>query len=108
MTITNPIISREFRESPQPFGSGEELTFTVDTTPYGGSPTLLGVTVLDLTDNENNVTVTIVVGSGSVSGNTITLPPMANGTRGRVYKALVRFQSGVNIFEPYLRLVCDR
>ena len=108
MTTNIQPIRREVLESPLPQGSSERIPYKIDTTPWGGSPTSVVVTVLDNSNNDADVTGSTTTGTSSVSGNVITTPSIYQLTAGKEYTVYVKFSSGSNIFEPYFKLVCAR
>lgn len=88
-------------------GVDEEIVYTVTTTPWGSSPTNVAVTVLDLSDDSNDVTATVTSGASSVSGDVITLPKLLSLTVDHRYKVQVEFTSGNSVFVAYLIVVAE-
>lgn len=103
-----------FREGRWPQGRNEELSYRVDTEPWGGSPTSPVVTLWDVTDGvaEDNwyqtgtitdVSATNLAGSPAVDGDYLDTSLVFGLTPGRLYRLEVRWmKTGTsNVFEAY-------
>lgn len=99
--------NRAIKESPLSQGEDEIITYTLDTTPWGNSPTSVAVVVFDVTgavatSGWTDVTTTVMpVNSPSVVGNVITLSPLKLLTDGHIYRIEIRFTCSGNQFETY-------
>jgi hypothetical protein len=95
--------NREFTQSPIEQGTEEEIAYTLDTTPWGASPSVVVPKVFDVTYGaREDVTATMMpAGSASVVGNVITLPKLKSLVAGHTYRLEVKFTSGGNIFEAW-------
>lgn len=103
------MLSREIVEGEQLQGKDEEITYSITTTPWGSSPSLIAVKVYDASNAYTDVTSTVMpVGAGSAVGDVITLPELKALTIGHIYRVEVKFDSGGNRFEPYLWVRCER
>ena len=86
-------------DSPQ--GEDESIPYTLDVSKWGlSSPTISSVKAFDTSD-DSDVTSTVINGSGSVSGDVITLPLIENLTDGTTYRIEVLFTSGTGTYEAY-------
>lgn len=96
-------MSREFRESPVKQGVDEEITYTLDTSAWGSSPTGVTVKVYDVTTLPKvDVTATVMpVNSPAVSNDIISCSPLKLLTVGHAYRIEVKFASAGNVFEAY-------
>jgi hypothetical protein len=98
-------IKRQIRESPITQGTSEIITYTLNTTPWGASPTSPAIIIYDITDTTDeaqwtNVTGTVMpVNSPSVSGNVITFSPLKLLTDGRLYRAEINFTVAMGAVE---------
>lgn len=103
-----------FREGRWPQGRNEQLSYRVDTEPWGGSPTSPVVTLWDVTAGvaEDNwyqigtitdVSATNLAGAAVVSGNYVDTPVVYGLTPGHLYRLEVRWTkiSTSNVFEAY-------
>lgn len=103
------MISREVNEGEQLQGEDERIAYTIDTTPWGGTPTGAAVVAKDVTNSFAVVTATVLPsGSPSVNGNVITLPLLQSLTRGHIYRIEVAFTSGGNNLESYFIVKAER
>lgn len=102
---------RRVQQHPDPQGINESLRYTVDTTPWGGSPTApIAITVLDVTDSPSgtDVTSSVVTGVASVQANVITTPYLGALTLNHVYHVFVRWVSGGQTLETWFELRAER
>lgn len=88
---------REIRESPMAQGTSEIITYRLTTTPWGGTPTSVSITVYDITDTTDeadwtDVTATVMpVNSPSVALDVITFSPLKLLVDGSIYRAEINF-----------------
>lgn len=86
----------------------EVISYTVDTTNVAASPTLSTTIAKDITDL-SSVTVRttgVLSGSGSVSGNVITLPKLQSLTDGQKYRIIAQWTSAGNTYQDYFDVIC--
>lgn len=88
---------RYVRESPFYMGRNEKKQFSLDTTPWGGSPTSPVCALWDITTGEADVSGTSLSGSASVSGATITTPLVQLLTVGSQYLLEIKWTKGSEI-----------
>lgn len=94
-------VRREFQESPIRQGIDEEVAYSFPTTPWGSDPTNVSVVVKDRSQDYADVTLTVMPGSPSVSGDDITLPALKNLTEHHTYRVEVKFTIDGNVFEAW-------
>lgn len=100
---------RQVQESKLYQGADEKLTYTLTTTPWGGSPGSLVVKVYNITDGAStDVSSTVLVGSASASGDVITLPSLEALTAGLTYRVEIQWVSGGNTFEAYVIVEAEK
>lgn len=98
-------MSREVMEGVQTQGANEAIAYRVSCSPAAVS--VLAVSVFDLTGMRTDVTATMMSsGSAAINGATITLPLLRNLREGRLYEVAVRYSDGVNVVEPFFRVLC--
>lgn len=100
------MIKREINESPVTQGVHERISYTIDTTPWGGSPSAVSVTVYNYstrsTEDEFNVTDTVMpTNEPTVDEDTITLSPLYSLTAGIRYRITIQWSNAGNTFETY-------
>lgn len=93
-------------QSPQYASSADELTFALDTTEYGGSPSSVVVTATNLSTGFD-VTAQVLSGSASVNGDVITLPEVSNLIPGNEYAIDIEFDSLGQVRKRRLRLIVE-
>lgn len=85
--------------------TAESVSYSVDTLPWGGTPTSPSVDVFDEEDLATSVKATVMPsGSPAVSDDDITLPLLTALTAGIIYRVYVTFTSGGNILRGYIRV----
>ena len=83
----------------------ESVVYSVDTEPWGGTPTAPAVDVFDEEDYATSVKSTVMPsGSPSPSGHTVVLPALTALTAGIIYRVYVTFVSGGNTLRGYIRV----
>lgn len=92
---------REILEGRQRQGTNDSITYTVDVTPLGSSPTSPAVAAYDARGRD--VTAQLFPsGSASVSGNVITLPACTGVYAGEDYRVVVTFTLGGRDLSVYI------
>jgi hypothetical protein len=94
-------VRREVLEGILEQGEDEEIVYTLNTEPWGGSPS--GVTVVAKCDGVD-VSDDVLSGTASVSSDVITLPALGSLTKNKQYRIEVKFTSGSSVFEAYFRV----
>lgn len=103
------MITRRIVYDDVPQGVNEKVTYLLDTTEWGGSPTSVIVKAYEITRaGLVDVSGTVLNGNASVTDNVITLPLVENLESGKVYRIDIRFTSGANRFEPFLVIRAER
>jgi hypothetical protein len=103
------MISREVVESPLKQGADEQVVYSLNTEPWGGTPADTTVTVYDVTTGgAEDVSEDVLTGDVSESGDTITLPAIGGLTAKHIYRVEVRFASGGNVLETYFMIEAER
>ena len=98
MAIIN---EREVQEGKQYQGVDEIISYTLDVTAVGSSPTTPTVVVKDVT-NGTTVTATVMpTNSPTVNGNVITLSPLRSLTADVLYRVEVKYVLSGNTLESY-------
>lgn len=96
---------REVAEGTQPQGIDERVSYTITTTPWGGTPTSPSVAVYDVTTGESgrtNVTTTVMpVNSPTIVGDVITLSLLRALMVDHTYRVDVQFTTNGNLLEAY-------
>lgn len=83
---------REVVEGIQYQGTGETVTYSVDLAEVGTVASLTGVTVLDESDDFEDVSATVMPsGSNSLAGNVVTCKPLTALTLDRTYRVQIAF-----------------
>lgn len=101
--------TREVAEGLQYQGEDEAISYTIDTTNWGGSPTTPSVIVKDASADYADVTSTVIPsGSPTVDTNTITLPLIQNLTIAHMYRVEVKFTRSGNTEECFFRILAER
>lgn len=93
----------EFAESPVHLATGGQLTYSFDTTDYGGSPSDISVTATNLTTGKT-VTSNILTGSASVSDDTIALPVIKDYLKNNLYAVDVVFTCAGQVYKRRLKV----
>ena len=101
-------MSREVSQGKQYQGEDESIAYTIDVTNWGSSPSSVSMAVYDVTNGRTDVSVDVVSGSTSVSGNVITLKTISGLTLGYMYRVEVQFTISGNVFEAWFSIECQR
>lgn len=97
------ISKRAFQEREIVQGIDEEIPYSFDTTPWGGSPTSPVATVWDVTTSpKTDVTATVLPGGAVVNGSRIELAAVKALTANHRYRLEVRWTVGSTKLEPYV------
>ena len=84
---------------------GESVVYSVDTLPWGGTPTSPSVDVFDEEDYDTSLKTTVMPsGSPAINGDTISLPALTSLTAGIIYRVFVTFVSSGNTLKGYIRV----
>lgn len=99
-------VKREINESPMAQGINEIVIYTLDTSPWGGSPSNVAVSVFDYTerimDGNSNVTEDVMpVNTPTVDGDTIALSPLHNLDENIRYRINILWTFSGNTFDTY-------
>jgi hypothetical protein len=98
--------NREVIESPLTQGVDEQIKYTLDTTPWGGSPSSATAKIFSISNGTKvDTTITNISGSSMISGNIITLPTVSNLIVRTTYRLEVQFTVGGNLFEAYVIII---
>lgn len=85
--------------------SAESIVYSIDTAPWGGTPSAPAVDVFDEEDFATSVKSTVMpTGSPTVLVNDVFLPPVTALTEGKIYRVYVTFVSGGNTLRAYIRI----
>lgn len=89
---------REVTEGVQVQGTDEEIAYKLTTTPWGGSPSAVSVSVFSGLAHLTDVTALVMPsGTPAVAGDVITLPVLKDLSRGELYRVRVTFTSGGSV-----------
>jgi len=87
-------------------GVDEQIIYSVTTTAWGTSPASVETKVYDISDgSRTDVTLTVMTGSATVTGDIISLPVLKLLTARSIYRVEVKFTAGGNVFEPYFVVI---
>jgi len=100
---------REIKEGLQYQGADETIVYTLTTTPWSSSPTNTSAKIYEVDgDTLTDKTSTLMTGSTSVVGDTITIPAIAGLTAGTLYRVEVKWTTSGNTFEAFAELQAER
>jgi len=103
--------SRQVKQGRIGQGVDEKIAYTINTTPWGGTPVVAAFKAFDITSGRQYDDVTAIVfpsGTTSVSGDVITLPLLQLLTLDHVYRVEVKWTFGGNTFECFLEVLAER
>ena len=101
--------TREFSGSPVWQGRNEEVSYPITTTNWGSSPTDVEAKLYSVSGGAyTDVTSTNLSGSPSVNGDVITTPVVKDLVAGTEYRMEVKFTSGSQIYEGFMRIYGQR
>lgn len=89
-------------------GVDESIVYTITTTNWGSSPASVAVKAYDTTNENTDVTSTVLSGSASVVGDVITLPTLTALTVDHTYRIEVKFTCGTSTFEAYMIVSAEK
>jgi hypothetical protein len=98
---------REIIESPWEQGADESRSYTLDTGPWGGSPSS-PVVKLYVAATGEDVTAGKLSGSATVSGDDVVTPAVSGLAAGGIYRLEIRFVTGGRTEEAWGRIVGTR
>lgn len=106
-------VKREVIEGPQLHGADETLVYTITTTPWASSPSVVGTDAKIFSYNVDthvytDVTSTNMTGTLSASSDILTLPAINGLTAGVRYRVEVKFTASGNVYEPYFWIYAQR
>lgn len=104
MSVTHS--TREIAEGTQFQGVDEEITYQIDVSNWGSSPTSVSMVVLD-NATRSDVTSVVTTGSISVNGNVITLKTIRSLVAGTTYRVEVKFTISGNVLEAYMYIQAE-
>lgn len=90
---------REIIESPLYQGISEEIVYTLDTTPWGGSPGNVAVTLWD--EANTDVSATHLTGSAAVNVNAIVTPAVHSLETGKKYRLEIAWEYAGSKLEAF-------
>lgn len=96
---------RYFKESPEPVGSNETVTFYFETTPWGSTPTNVSDALYD--QNWTDVSSTYLTGSVAVSSDEITTRTVQSLVPGHKYYLRVNFTIGGRAVSAILEIQAE-
>ena len=102
---------RHVQESPVSQGEDEIISYILDTTPWGGTPSAITIVVFDITNADEtsdwvDVTSTVMpVNNPTVSGNNITISPLKLLTDAHIYRMEMKFTTPTFLVAEALCLI---
>jgi hypothetical protein len=97
------IVKRRFKESPWEQGEDERIHYTLDTTPWGATESLLPVNPVTTIKDEDGEDVSDehLEGDSTVDGTVVTTPLVVGLIRDLDYRIEVLFDLGFDTYEAY-------
>lgn len=92
---------RQIEQSPIIHGDDEDIAYTLDTSPWGGSPSSVSVVVKLNGQNMAG----LLTGSPTVDGDVITLPKISGLTAEAKYRLKIKFTTSTNVVEAWADLI---
>ena len=89
-------------------GTSESVLYSVDTEPWGGTPTAPVHDIFDEEDYGTSLKSSLMDGVPTVATDVINLPALSGLTDGIIYRVFVRFVSAGNTLEGYFRVQAER
>jgi len=96
----------DFVQSPVYVSVNDELVYSTDTEDYGGTPTAISQTAINLTTGKD-VTANIITGTPTASGDIITWATVSGFIYSQMYGILLQFTCGDNTFMRRLVIKCN-
>jgi len=87
--------------------ANESISYSINTAPWGGSPTGPSHTVFRAPDFDTDIKGSVMSGTPSIDGGNpdqINLPALSGLTKGYTYWIFVQFTSGGNSLEGFFRV----
>ena len=100
--------TREVINGIQYQGIDESVFYTVDTAPWGGSPSALGHEITDEEDYTASLKSTMMTGTPSAVGDIITCPALSLVEEDKIYRIYVKFTIGGSALSGYFRVKGER
>jgi hypothetical protein len=100
--------SREVIEGIQEQGINESISYSIDSTNWGGTPTSPDFDVFDEEDYTTSLKTALAPGTASISTKYVVLPHLGSLVDGVIYRVFFSFVSGGNTFEGYFRVKAER
>jgi len=98
--------NREIVESPLYQGIDEKISYTLDTTPWGSSPTFLETKIYNMsTGTKIDVSSTNLSGSTVANGNIISTPAIQDLITRISYRLEIKFIISGNTFEAFAIII---
>lgn len=95
---------REVAEGRLEQGEDEEITYTLDVSAQGSSPSNVAVEAKAWPAGTDVKSTVMPSGSASVNGNVITLPELTALTAGTLYRIEVQYTIGGNVLETWFEV----
>ena len=89
-------------------GINESALYSVDTEPWGGTPTTPTHDIFDEEDYTTSLKTSLMDGTPTIAADIINLPALSGLTDGIIYRVFVRFVSAGNTLEGYFRVEAER
>lgn len=96
--------SREVLDGLQFQGVDESVLYSVDTLPWGGSPTGVSHDVFDEEDYATSLKSLLMPGSPTVATNVINLPALSGLSAGKIYRVFIDFTIAGSGLQGYFRV----
>ena len=98
---------REVLDGIQTQGTAESIFYSVDTAPWGGTPSSPSHDVFDEEDLTTSLKTTLMSGTPTVSSDDILLPALHSLTAGIIYRVFITFTSAGNTLQGYFRVEAE-
>ena len=99
---------REILDGIQTLGSNESALFSIDTAPWGGSPSGPTHDIFDEEDYTTSLKTANMDGTPTLATDVINLPALHSLVAGKIYRVFVQFTSAGNVLEGYFRVKAER
>jgi hypothetical protein len=101
---------REILESPVEQGTDENITYNLNTAPWGGSPDSVDSVDVFLIENGGftDVTDDVCTSTAEINDDIITLPAISGLDAGKTYRVEVLYTSGASQLEAWGLIYCTR
>jgi hypothetical protein len=89
-------------------GEDEQIPYQIITTNWGVTPGSIVAVAKSVTDGYADVTATVMPGTPTASGDTISLPVLKSLTAGKFYRVEVKFTpTAGGVFEGYFEVTAE-